>query len=35
MASSHDEARASGKHATFHTGFIWAALTEPWEQDCP
>ena len=27
MASSHDEARASGKHATFHTGFIWAALT--------
>ena len=27
MASSHDEARASGKHATFHTGFIWAAST--------
>ena len=27
MASRHDEARASGKHATFHTGFIWAALT--------
>ena len=27
MASRHDETRASGKHAIFHTGFIWAALT--------
>ena len=27
MASRQDETRSSGKHATFHTGFLWAALT--------
>jgi uncharacterized protein involved in response to NO len=26
MAGGHDDTKASGKHATFHPGFIWAAL---------